>query len=107
MYPPLVREEGGSYGTAHCILRRLEIGARRCPVRFRDDKPGDLDRARAAAAAWREQHPEGTPEDLIAAVGCRFRPDYAVVLRGVLFAVDRNRARQLAGIVTSQARAGQ
>jgi hypothetical protein len=75
-------------------------------VRFRDEKPGDLDRARTAAAAWRHQNPEGTPEDLIATVGCQFHPDYAVVLRGVLFAVDRNRARQLAGIVTGQARVG-
>ena len=75
-------------------------------MRFRDDRPGDLDRARAAAAAWRDRHPEGTAEDLIAAVGCQFHPDYAVVLRGVLFAVDRNRARQLAGIVTAQALAG-
>lgn len=75
-------------------------------MRFRDERPGDLDRARAAAAAWRDQNPQGTAEDLIAAVGCQFHPDYAVVLRGLLFAVDRNRARQLAGIVTGQARAG-
>lgn len=75
-------------------------------MRFRDERPGDLDRARAAAAAWRDRHPEGTAEDLIAAVGCQFHPDYAVVLRGVLFAVDRNRARRLAGIVTGWAGAG-
>jgi len=37
-------------------------------MRFRDERPGDLDRARAAAAAWRDQNPEGTPKDLIAAV---------------------------------------
>jgi hypothetical protein len=66
-------------------------------MRFRDERPGDLDRARAAAAAWRDQNPEGTPEDLIAAVGCQFHLDYAVVLRGVLFAVDRHRARQITG----------
>ena len=71
-------------------------------MRFRDERPGDLDRARAAAAAWRDQNPEGTPKDLIAAVGCQFHPDYAVVLRGVLFAVDRHRARQ----ITSHAEAG-
>ena len=76
-------------------------------MRFRDERPGDLDRARSAAAAWRDQNPEGTPEDLIAAVGSQFHPDYAVVLRGVLFAVDRNRARQLARIVTGQPRVGQ
>jgi hypothetical protein len=64
-------------------------------MRFRDERPGDLDRARAAAAAWRDQNPEGTPEDLITAVGCQFHPGYPVVLRGVLFAVDRHRARQI------------
>jgi hypothetical protein len=66
-------------------------------MRFRDEKPADLDRARAAAAAWRDQNPEGTPEDLIAAVGCQFHPGYAVVLRDVLFALDRHRARQITG----------
>jgi len=66
-------------------------------MRFRDERPGDLDRARAAAAAWRDQNPEGTPEDLIAAVGCQFHPGYAVVLRVVLFAIDRHRARQITG----------
>jgi len=68
-------------------------------VRFREDKPGDLGRARAEAAAWREQNPQGAGGDLLAAIGHRFRPDYAVVLRGVLFAVDRNRARQVTGII--------
>jgi hypothetical protein len=63
-------------------------------VRFRDEKPGDLDRARAAVAAWRDSHPAGTDADLIAAVGPAFHPDWAVVLRGVLFAEDRNRARK-------------
>ena len=66
-------------------------------MRFRDERPGDLDRARAAAAVWRDQNPQGTPEDLITAVGCQFHPGYAVVLRGVLFAVDRHRARQITG----------
>jgi hypothetical protein len=66
-------------------------------MRFRDERPADVDRARAAAAAWRDQNPEGTPEDLIAAVGCQFHRDYAVVLRGVLFTVDRHRARQITG----------
>jgi hypothetical protein len=66
-------------------------------MRFRDEKPGDLDRARAAVAAWRDRHPAGTDADLIAAVGPAFHPDWAVVLRGVLFAEDRNRARAITG----------
>jgi hypothetical protein len=72
-------------------------------VRFREDKPADLDRARAAVAAWREQNPAGTEDQLLAALGPSFHPDYAVVLRAVLFAADRHRARTLTGIITSAA----
>jgi hypothetical protein len=72
-------------------------------VRFRDDNPADLDRARAAVAAWREQNPAGTEDQLVSALGPGFHPEYAVVLRAVLFAVDRHRARTLTGIITSTA----
>jgi hypothetical protein len=72
-------------------------------VRYREDKPGDLDRARAAVAAWRDQNPHGTDDDLIAAIGPRFHPHYAVVLRGVLFAVDRHRAQEVTGITAQDA----
>lgn len=58
-------------------------------MRFRDDNAAELARARAAVAAWREQNPAGTSEDLLAAVGHQFHQDYGVVLRAVLFAVDR------------------
>jgi hypothetical protein len=61
-------------------------------VRFREDSPEDLDRARAAVAEWREQHPEGTAGQLVAALGGQFHPDYGPVLRGMLFAADRDRA---------------
>jgi len=67
-------------------------------VRFREDNPADLARARSAVAAWRDQNPAGTGEHLIAAVGHQFHPDYVVVLRAVLFAVDRHRARQITGV---------
>lgn len=70
-------------------------------MRYREDKPADLARARAAVAAWRDQNPAGTAEELVAAVGRQFHRDYAVVLRAVLFAVDRHRAHQ----VTSPGRA--
>ena len=66
-------------------------------MRFREDRPADLDRARAAVAAWRDQHPAGTGEELIAAIGWRFHGEYGVVLRAVLFAVDRHRAREITG----------
>ncbi len=67
-------------------------------MRFRDDKPGDLDRARAAVREWREQHPSGTAEQLVTDLAGQFHPDYVVVLRGVLFAVDSRDARITAGI---------
>ena len=67
-------------------------------MRFRDDNPAELARARAAVAAWREQNPAGTGEDMIAAVGHQFHRDYGVVLRAVLFAVDRHQARQITGV---------
>jgi hypothetical protein len=40
-------------------------------------------------AEWREQHPEGTGEELVAALGGQVHPDYGPVLRGMLFAADR------------------
>jgi hypothetical protein len=66
-------------------------------VRFREDNPEDLTRARAEVAAWRARHPAGTGEDLAAAIGHRFHRDYGPVLRAVLFAVDRHNARQVTG----------
>ena len=67
-------------------------------VRYREDTPGELARARAAVTAWRDRNPAGTAEDLFAAIGHQFHRDYGVVLRAVLFAVDRHRARQVTGI---------
>jgi len=67
-------------------------------VRYREDTPGELVRARAAVAAWRDRNPAGTAADLLAEIGRQFHRDYGVVLRAVLFAVDRHRARQVTGI---------
>jgi hypothetical protein len=67
-------------------------------MRYRDEKPGDQDRARAAVKAWRAGHPDGTPEQLIAAVGPQFHPEWCIVLRGILVVVDRHRARAVTGI---------
>ena len=61
-------------------------------MRSRADSPEELERARAAVAAWREQHPEGTADQLVDALGGQYRPDYGPVLRGMLFAIDRDRA---------------
>ena len=69
-------------------------------VRFREDNPADLARARAAVTAWRDQNPVGTDDELVAAIGGQFHRDYAVVLRAVLFALERRRAREVTGITT-------
>ena len=69
-------------------------------MRFRDDNPADLARARTAVTAWRDQHPAGTGDELVAAVGRQFHRDYGVVLRAMLFAVDRHRAREATGLTT-------
>ena len=61
-------------------------------MRFSEDKPGDLERARAAVAQWREQNPAGAEEQLIAALGSRFHPDYGPVLRAMLFRYDQDHA---------------
>jgi hypothetical protein len=67
-------------------------------VRYREDTSGELVRARAAVAAWRDPNRGGTGEDLITTIGRQFHQDYGVALRAVLFAVDRHRARQVTGI---------
>ena len=72
-------------------------------MRYRDWKSAELERARAAVAAWRDENPEETADQLIADIAGQFHPDYAVVLRGILFAVDRNRACQVTGIITGLA----
>jgi len=71
-------------------------------VRYREDTAGEL--ARAAVAAWRDRNPAGTGEELIVAIGHQFHRDYGVVLRAVLFAVDRHRARQITGIPATERR---
>ncbi len=72
-------------------------------MRYRDEKPGDQERARAAVKAWREEHPGGTPEQLVAAVGPRFHRDWAPVLRAMLYMADKHAARVVTGIVTGTA----
>jgi hypothetical protein len=70
-------------------------------VRFRDGNPADLSQARTAVTAWRDQHPTGTSDELAAALGRQFHPDYGVALRAVLFAVERYRSREVTGIATA------
>ena len=66
-------------------------------MRFREDSPADLARARIAVTAWRDQNPAGMSDELVAAVGHQFHRDYGVVLRAILFVVDRHRVREVTG----------
>lgn len=66
-------------------------------MRYREHKDADLACARAAVAGWRAANPYGSREQLVQDLGHEFPSDYAVVLRGVLFAVDRDRAGQFNG----------
>jgi hypothetical protein len=59
-------------------------------MRFREDKPADLSRGRAAVAQWREQNPAGTADQLTAALGPQFHSDYGPVLRAMLFRFDQD-----------------
>ena len=73
-------------------------------MRYREDTAEELARARAAVAAWRDRRPAGTGEELLAAIGHQFQYDYGVVLRAVLFAVERHRTRQVTGISAEERR---
>ncbi len=61
-------------------------------MRFREDNPADLERARTAVAQWRQQHAAGTQDQLAAALGPQFHPDYGPVLRAMLFRFDEDHA---------------
>ncbi len=75
-------------------------------MRFRENNPNELAKARAAVTAWRNQNPIGSGEEMIAAIGHQFHRDYGVVLRAVLFAADRHRALEVTGITTGDAAPG-
>ena len=73
-------------------------------MRFRENRPADLARARSAVTAWRERHPQASAAQLVADLGGQFHPDYGVVLRAVLFAVDRHQAREITGVTAGAVR---
>ena len=56
--------------------------------RWRDENAEELDRLRAAVREWREANPDGHPDEMVAALGGQFRPDWEPVLRSVLFRID-------------------
>jgi hypothetical protein len=108
--PPCSDHKATLSGYARCPIDcgYPRIAARnkeaRSVVRFRENRPEDLDRARAAVAAWRDRNPSDTCEELLAAIGHQFHQEYAVVLHAVRFAVDRHRARQVTGIPAEERR---
>jgi hypothetical protein len=54
-------------------------------VRFREDTEEYRTRAREAVRTWRDEHPGGTPEEMVADLGPSFHKDYGPVLRAMLF----------------------
>ncbi len=54
-------------------------------MRFREDNPQELVRARAAVAAWCDQNPAGTAEQLIAAPCGQSHRDYGLA-KGIMAA---------------------
>ena len=70
-------------------------------MRFRDEKPGDMDRAREVVREWRAQHPDGAPDQLVADIGDEFHHgEWAPVLRSILQVADRHAARVVPGTIT-------
>ncbi len=67
-------------------------------MRYRDDKPEDLERAREAVRDWRAADPDGTPDEMLAALAGEFHPDYGPLLRAVLFRTDLRDAKVTTGI---------
>ncbi len=57
-------------------MQLKDDGKRGHTMRFCEDKAADQERARAAVAEWREQDPAGTQDQLKAALGTQFHPDY-------------------------------
>jgi hypothetical protein len=94
----------GSGLTAGIRQTRTRDREAQAVVRYREDTPGELARARATVAAWRNRNPTGTGEEMLAATGRQFHQDYSVVLRTVLFAVDRRLVRQVTGIPAEERR---
>ena len=80
------------------MLRRRGLSPGQQPMRFREDTEKDQARAREAVGAWRDEHPDGSPDDMLAALGPCFHPDYGPVLRAVLFRADLRDAKVTTGI---------
>jgi hypothetical protein len=67
-------------------------------VRFREDTEGERTRARETVRAWRDGHPDGSPDEMVTDLGPGFHKDYGPVLRAVLFRTDLRDAKVTTGI---------
>jgi hypothetical protein len=67
-------------------------------MRFREDTEADRVRARSAVKAWRDEHPDGTPEEMLADLGPGFHKDYGPMLRAIMFRADLDDAKVTTGI---------
>ena len=47
---------------------------------------------------WRDEHPQGAPDEMAAALADQFRAGYEPVLRGVLAAIELHGAKIVTGI---------
>ncbi|MGH3191689.1 MAG: hypothetical protein ACRDPY_34575 [Streptosporangiaceae bacterium] len=75
-------------------------------MRFSEDTPAEQARARTEVAAWREQDPGGTAEEMVAALLPGFHKDYGPFLRSVLFRMDDERRPRDAGTTATGMEAG-
>jgi hypothetical protein len=55
-------------------------------------------RTREAVKAWREENPDGSPAEMVTALGGDFHRDYGPVLRAMLFRADLRDAKVTTGI---------
>jgi hypothetical protein len=67
-------------------------------VRFRENSEKEQAKAREAVKAWRAEHPDGTPAEMLAELGPEFHADYGPVLRAMLFRADLRDAKVATGI---------
>jgi hypothetical protein len=66
--------------------------------RWRDENPEELDRLHKAVREWREANPDGSPDEMVAALAGQFRADWEPVLRANLFRADLTDAEVTTGI---------
>ena len=56
-------------------------------MRYRDTE-SEQQRARDEVAVWRDEHPDSTVDEMLAALASRFHKDYGPFLRVALFKLD-------------------